>query len=195
MFSAEVPLAVATAYTASCAAANAASNRPVYGPRVSAPLARISVTAAAISARSAGGNTTRAAGTPNGRPLARSCRGPTAPRLVIDCASGIVPTLPSFQERYGAAGVRPRRVARMGPAWDPHGTRPRAGGYEAGVTGVLRQRGPAGARRARRGGAGARRPGRRPRRPGRDRDQRSAAAVLPPAGRAGPGRSRGGHLR
>jgi hypothetical protein len=68
MSSAAVPLAVAAAYRAPCAAANAASNCRVYGPRVSEPVPRISLTAAAISARSAAGNTMRAAGTPKCSP-------------------------------------------------------------------------------------------------------------------------------
>src|SRR5215471_15240807 len=123
MFRAEVPLDVATACAASCAAANAASKRPVYGPRVSAPLASISATAAAISARSSGGNTTRAAGTANAWPLAHSRRGPVGPRLVSGCASGIVPTLPSFQERYARVGVLPKRVAGAGQDRRPEATR------------------------------------------------------------------------
>src|SRR5215471_17894315 len=93
MFSAAVPLDTATACAASCAAANASSNRALYGPSVSAPLARISATAAAISARSAGGKTTRAAGTPNAWPLAQLWRGPAGPPLVTGLASGIVPDL------------------------------------------------------------------------------------------------------
>ena len=49
--------------------------------------------------------------------------GPAAPRLVTGRASGIVPTLPSFQERYGVAGVRPRRVARAGQDRRPEAMR------------------------------------------------------------------------
>src|SRR5262249_61979724 len=111
MFSAAVPLDTATAWRASCAAANASSKRPLYGPRVSAPLARISATAAAISARSAGGKTTRAAGTPNAWPLAQLWRGPAGPPPVTGLASGIVPTLPSFQEIYGVIWVLSWRFA------------------------------------------------------------------------------------
>src|ERR1035438_10453679 len=70
---AAVPLDVAVARRAACAAANAASKLRVYGPSVSAPLARISSTALAISVRSARGKTTRAAGTPNGLPFDESC--------------------------------------------------------------------------------------------------------------------------
>src|SRR5262249_60646527 len=64
MFSAAVPLDTATAWRALCAAANASSKRPLYGPRVSAPLARISAIAAAISPPSPGGEKTPAAGAP-----------------------------------------------------------------------------------------------------------------------------------
>src|SRR5215468_1926429 len=134
MFSAAVPLDTATACAASCAAANASSNRPLYGPSVSAPLARISVTAAAISARSAGAKTTRAAGTPNAWPLAQLWRGPAGPPLVTV---------------LHRAWSRPchhssRNTAEYGSCHSvsPWRARPQARAYEAGVIGVLRQRGP-----------------------------------------------------
>src|SRR6516165_331831 len=187
MFRAEVPLAVATVCAASCAAANAASKRRVYGPRVRAPLASISATAAAISARSSGGSTTRAAGTANAWPLAQSRRGPVGPRLVTGSAFGYRPDLAIIPVEI-RQGTGPSQACRRG------GTRPQARGYEAGVTGVHRRQGIAGAGRAHHGGAGARLR-RHARRPGRHRPGPGPAAVLPPAVRAGPRRSRGGHLR
>src|SRR5215471_10211741 len=130
MFSAEVPLAVATACAASCAAANAASKRPVYGPSVSAPLARISVTAAAISARSAGGNTTRAAGTPNDGPLLAHA-GAGRPASGNGSCFGYRPDLAIIPGEI-QRGRRPPKACRL------RGTRPQARGDEAGVTDVLR---------------------------------------------------------
>src|SRR5262249_45251806 len=86
MFSAAVPLDTATAWRAVCAAARAlggaaraSSKRPLYGPGVRPPVARISAIAASIPARSGGEKTTLAAGPPNACPLPQLLGGPGRP--------------------------------------------------------------------------------------------------------------------
>ena len=127
----------------------------------------------------AGGNTTRAAGTPNGWPLS-VVPGPAAPRLVTGPASGIVQTCHDSRSDPARQAPVPRRVAVAGhQTRRPEATR-RCDRCSSGSRGP-RGRPRCGARRHWRVG----RAGRRPRRPGRHRPRPGTAAVVPPAGRAG----------